>query len=115
MLSKAGTQTDSVEAKGASSTHLVSLRPPAQKQPDQVSPFVVIVNTRLLVTPHHIYKPERDLIGDTKPMINRKRQKQTTRMSTGGLPPQAALVSGIRTGEGKGSTKGSADGTKREE
>jgi hypothetical protein len=104
-----------MEAKGASSTHLLSLRPPAQKQPDQVSPFIVIVNSRPLVTPYHIYQPEQGLIGDTKPMMKRRRQKQTTRMSTGGLPPRAALASGIWTDEGKGSTKGATDGTKREE
>jgi hypothetical protein len=116
MLSTAGTQTDSMESKEASSTHLLSLRPPVQKQPDQVSTFIVIINSRPLVTLHHISKPERGLNhGATKPTMKRRRQKQTTRMSTGGLPPQAALASGVRTVEGKGNMKGSTDRTKREE
>jgi hypothetical protein len=116
MISSAGSQTDSMESKEASSTHLLSLHPPAQEQPDQVSPFNVMIHSRPLVTLHHISKPERGLShGAAKPTMKRRRQKQTTRMSTGRLPPRAALANGVRTGKGEGSMKGSTDGTKRTE
>jgi hypothetical protein len=116
MLSTASTQTDSMKSKEASSTHVLSLHPPAQRQPDQVSPYNGMVDSRPLVTLHHISKPARGLShGSAKPTMKRRRQKQTTRMSTGGLPPRAALANGVRTGKGKGSMKGSTDGTKRTE
>lgn len=84
MLSTTSTQTDSMKSKEAYSMHVLSLYPPAQRQPDRVSPRNGMVDTRPSVTPHHISKPERGLShGDAKPAMERRRQKQTTRMSTG--------------------------------
>ena len=77
---------------------------------------MAVVDSWPLVTLHHISKPAPGLsYGAAKPTIKRSRQKQTTRMSTGGLPPRAALANGVRTGKGKGNMKGSTDGTKRTE
>jgi hypothetical protein len=116
MLSTASTQTDSMKSKEAYSTHVLSLYPPAQRQPDRVSPRNGMVDRRPLVTPHHISKPERGLgHGAAKPTMKRRRQKQTTRMSTGGLPPRGAQANGVWTSKGKGSMKGPTDGTKRAE
>jgi hypothetical protein len=116
MLSTASTQTDSMKSKEASSTHVLSLHPPAQRKPDQVSPCNGVVDSWPLVTLHHISKLAPGLShGAAKPTMERRRQKQATRMSTGGLPPRAALANGVQTGKGKGSMKDLTDGIKRTE
>lgn len=116
MLSTASTQIDSMKSKEASSTHVLSLHAPAQRQPDQVSPCNGVVDSWPLVTLHHISKPTPGLShGAAKLTMKRRHQKQTTRMSTGGLPPRAALANGVQTGQDKGNMKGSTDGTKRTE
>lgn len=102
MLSTASTQTDIMKWKEASSTHVLSLHPPAQRQPDQVSPCNGMVDSRPLVPLHHISKPARGLShGAAQPTMKHSRQKQTIRMSTGGLPPRAALANGVRQGQGE--------------